>query len=268
MYYREVLDTTTLWRTATVVRYWRHVLDLGDLDAEVVQGAHSRLTAWAWALDTHFQVLHTALDCNFASGFSCNLGCKRGRFTRTLEACTTRSRPRQRIALTVGDGEGSVHVGDALSDVFLNFFADACCCGAALLLSHDRFLLFLERLCGLARTFAGTCIGAGTLTSHRQTFTVTHATVAAQVHQTLDVHGQLTAQIAFNDKLRDFVTQLLEFVIVQVLDLFIGRNTRGVADLLRTRTANTVDRRQADNSVLMVGDINPCNTCHSLFLYQ
>ena len=119
---------------------------------------------------------------------------------------------------------------------------------------------------GLARTFAGTSIGAGTLTAHWQTFAVTHAAVATQVHQTLDVHGQLTTQVAFYDKLADFVTQFLEFVIVQVFDLFIGLNTRCIANFLLAWTAHTVDRRQADNSVLMIWDVDPCNTCHSLFL--
>ena len=95
---------------------------------------------------------------------------------------------------------------------------------------------------------------------------MTHAAVATQVHQTLDVHGQFAAQVAFHDKLADFVAQFLEFVIVQVLDLLVGRDTGCVADLLRTRTANTVDSRQADNGVLMIWDVNPCNTCHSLFL--
>jgi hypothetical protein len=121
-------------------------------------------------------------------------------------------------------------------------------------------------LSGLTRALAGTRIGAGTLAAARQAFAMTHATVAAQIHQTLDVHGQLTAQIAFNDKLGDFVAQLLEFVIVQVFNLFIGCNTRSVADLLRTWTANTVDGGQADDGVLMVWDIHPCDTCHSLFL--
>jgi hypothetical protein len=35
---------------------------------------------------------------------------------------------------------------------------------------------------------------------------------------------------------------------------------------LRERAAHAVDRGQADDGVLMIWDINPCNTCHSLFL--
>ena len=48
------------------------------------------------------------------------------------------------------------------------------------------------------------------------------AAVAAQVHQTLDAHRDFAAQIAFDNKLADFVTQLLELVVIQVLDLFVG----------------------------------------------
>ena len=97
---------------------------------------------------------------------------------------------------------------------------------------------------------------------------MTQTAVATQVHQTLDVHGQLTAQIAFHDELGDFVTQLFQLVIVQVLDLLVGRNAGSSANVLCARTANTIDGGQADYGVLMVGDVDPCNTCQSLFLDQ
>src|SRR5690606_19826994 len=76
------LDTTTLRRTATVVWNGRHVLDLRDLDAEVVQRANRRFTARTRALDTHFEVLDTVLDGNLASGFGSDLRGERGRFAR------------------------------------------------------------------------------------------------------------------------------------------------------------------------------------------
>jgi uncharacterized protein (DUF1501 family) len=87
-----------------------------------------RIHGRAWALDTHFQVLDAAFDRDFTSGFSSNLRCERGRFTRTLEASTTGGRPRQSIALTVGDGddgvvEGSVNVCDTFSNVLLDLLA-------------------------------------------------------------------------------------------------------------------------------------------------
>jgi hypothetical protein len=56
-------------------------------------------------------------------------------------------------------------------------------------------LLAGNRLC---RTLAGTGIGVGPLTTHRQATTMAQTAVAAQVHQTLDVHRILAAQIAFD----------------------------------------------------------------------
>jgi hypothetical protein len=54
---------------------------------------------------------------------------------------------------------------------------------------------------------------------------MTHTAVATQVHQTLDVHGQFTTQIAFDDEFCYFIAQLFQFAVVQIFDLFIGRNT-------------------------------------------
>jgi hypothetical protein len=93
---------------------------------------------------------------------------------------------------------------------------------------------------------------------------VTHAAVAAQVHQTLDVHGQFATQIAFNNEGAYSVTQLFELAVVQILDLFIGRYARRVTDFLCAWAAYTVDGRETNNRVLMIWDVNPCNTCHSL----
>src|SRR5580704_16434649 len=64
---------------------------------------------------------------------------------------------------------------------------------SAILLGH--FLLAGDRL---GRPLAGTGIGVGTLAADRQVLAVTQAPVAAQIHQALDVHGGVAAQIAFH----------------------------------------------------------------------
>src|SRR5471030_350815 len=64
------------------------------------------------------------------------------------------------------------------------------------LLGH--FLLAGNRF---GRAFAGTGVGVGTLAADRQALAVTQAAIAAQVHQTLDVHGDVTAQIAFDQEI-------------------------------------------------------------------
>lgn len=107
------------------MRNGRDVGDARDLDAQRVQGADRRFTAGAGALDAHFQRLDAVFQRNAASRFSGDLRGERGRLTRALEASTARRGPRQRVALTVGDGddgvvERSVNVRDAVRDVLLD----------------------------------------------------------------------------------------------------------------------------------------------------
>ena len=54
-----------------------------------------------------------------------------------------------------------------------------------LLLAGDR----------LGRTLAGTGVGVRTLTANRQLAAMTQATIAAEVHQALDVHGEIDAAL-------------------------------------------------------------------------
>src|SRR5690606_30957129 len=58
-----------------------------------------------------------------------------------------------------------------------------------LLLAGDR----------LGRTLAGAGIGMGPLAPNRQATAMAQATIIAQVHEALDVHRHIAAQIAFHD---------------------------------------------------------------------
>src|SRR3569833_1691379 len=89
----------------------------------------------------------------------------------------------------------------AFSNVLFYFFTHACCSGVIRGFCHDDFLesgdyseLFLQRLGGLARSLAGTRVGAGTLTADRQAFAMTQAAVRAKIHQSLEKQQQNTAQ--------------------------------------------------------------------------
>src|SRR3954468_10642883 len=66
------LDAAALRRTAAVVRDRGNVGDRSDLHAERIQRADSRLTTRAWALDPHFQILHTTLQSGLASSLGSN----------------------------------------------------------------------------------------------------------------------------------------------------------------------------------------------------
>src|SRR3546814_1289213 len=84
-----------------------------------------------------------------------DLGGERGRLARTAEARAARSRPRQRVALAVGDGddgvvERSVDVGDAIGDDALDLLLRL---GSGWF-GHVCFLYFLMALRGPLRVRA------------------------------------------------------------------------------------------------------------------
>src|SRR5690606_35550170 len=108
-------------RTAPVVRDRRHVDDVGDLVTDVVQRTNGGLTTRTRALDADFQRLDAVVERSTAGLLGGDLGSERGRLARTAEAGATGGRPRQGVALAVGDGhdgvvERSMDMGDAIGD--------------------------------------------------------------------------------------------------------------------------------------------------------
>src|SRR5690606_17017766 len=149
------LDAALLRRTAPVVRDWRHVDDVGDLVAHVVQRTHGRLAARTRALDADFQRLHAVVQRFLARLLGGDLGCERGRLARAAETRATRGRPRQRVALAVGDRddgvvERSVDVGDAVGDDALDLLLLLASCR----LGHGLVPYFLMALRGPLRVRA------------------------------------------------------------------------------------------------------------------
>src|SRR5690606_40093363 len=256
------LDAALLRRTAPVVRDWRHVDDVGDLVAHVVQRTYGRLTTRTRALDAHFQRLDAVVQRILARLLGGDLGGERGRLARAAEARAPRGRPRQRVALAVGDRddgvvERSVDVRDAVGDDALDLLLLLACCR----LGHVGCPRLLPD--GLARTLAGTGIGPGTLAAQGQAATVAQAAVAGQVHQALDRHADLAAQVALDHVLADFGAQALDFRLGQVADLGVRRHVGGFADELGTGTADAVDALQPDPDVLLGRQVDTCNTRHA-----
>src|SRR3954469_3071075 len=70
---------------------------------------------------------------------------------------------------------------------------------------------------GLGRPLAGAGVGVGALTADRQALAVTQTTVAAEIHQPLDIDGNFTPQIAFDHIVTvDHFTDLEHFLIAQL----------------------------------------------------
>jgi hypothetical protein len=91
---------------------------------------------------------------------------------------------------------------------------------------------------------------------------MTNAPVGTKIHQALDIHGDRTTQIAFDHKFSDFGTELLDLGIGQILDLDVACHACGVADTLRSGTANAINGGQCDLHMLVNRYIYACYTCH------
>jgi hypothetical protein len=141
-----------------------------------------------------------------------------------------------------------VDVGDRVDHMLFDLLF-LCFCHA---LSLDRS----------AWALTGPCVGACALAAQRQTTSMTDATVATEVHQTLDIHRNFAAQIAFNFELIDGCTKLRHFGLSQILDRGRRIDAGRHANLLRARIANSVDRRQRDNDVLVQRYVYACYACH------
>jgi hypothetical protein len=99
-----------------------------------------------------------------------------------------------------------------------------------LLPNFNLFLFAGNRTCW---ALTGPCVGACPLTANWQTTTMAQAAIAAQVHQTLDVHGNCPAKITFNHKVTiDHLTNLTYFHVAQFVDPTRPINIDLLANLL------------------------------------
>src|SRR6185312_2693559 len=187
-----------------------HVADAGDRKADRLEGTERALAAGTGTLDLDLQGADAVVGGLAAGILGRDLRGVRRRLAAALEAHHPGTRPGNRIALRVGDGdhgvvEAGVHVGDAGGDVLALPPADALrCLGHWFLQSlsklrkdvrdeEARLLLLARDRPGLA--LAGARVGVGALAADRQALPVAKAAVAGEVHQPLDVHCGLAAKV-------------------------------------------------------------------------
>ena len=89
---------------------------------------------------------------------------------------------------------------------------------------------------------------------------MTQTAIATEVHQTLDFHVDFATQVTFSGELRHFATQLFNLLVAQILDLSGWVYPSNCANFLRSSATNTIDVGQRDNSVLVIWNVNACNT--------
>lgn len=110
---------------------------------------------------------------------------------------------------------------------------------------------------------AGVCMRA--LTTNRQCATMSEPAIAANVHQSLDVHLDALAEVAFNLALRfEDRSDATQLVLVQVLNPSINVHRGLVQNRTCARTADTVDVCQPNLGPFIWWKIDACYTCHFL----
>jgi hypothetical protein len=91
------------------------------------------------------------------------------------------------------------------------------------------------------------------------------ASVAANIHQSLDVHGNLPPEIAFDPHFFiDDVTQAIDLIVRQVPNPGVRIDSGSLEKLLTRVQSDTVDVRQCSFDSLVPGKINSRNSGHIL----
>src|SRR5215207_1590689 len=265
-------DAAPLGGAAAVVGDGGDVLDALDLQAGGLEGADGRLPAGAGALDVHVDLADAVLLGPAGGLLGRELGRERGRLARALEADIARRRPRDRVALGVGDGhdrvvEAGLDVGVGVRDVLL--LAPPRLLGAGLLRWQVFLapLLLLRRLLlagnGLLGALAGAGVGVGALAAHRQPPAVPDPLVAADLDLALDVLLDLAAQVALDLVVGvDPLPEADDLLLGQVADAGVGVHPSPLDRLDGPGAAEAEDVGKADLHPLVAGEVDAGDSCH------
>ena len=102
-----------------------------------------------------------------------------------------------------------------------------------------------------------------TLSADRQVAAVTEAAIGTDFDEPLDAHLDFLAQIAFHQSLAlDDLTDAIDLVLAQVLDLLHRVHIRLVKDASGARLPNAVNVSQRHKRPLVTGKIDACNSSH------
>src|SRR5580765_4089355 len=117
----------------------------------------------------------------------------------------------------------------------------------------------------LARALAGAGVGLGALAAHRQVAAVPQPAEAADLHQPLDVHGDVLAQVTFHAALLlDHLADVPDVVFGQILDADVGADPGRLQNRVRAEPSDAIDIGETNLDALGPREINACNSRHSL----
>src|SRR6185437_13504180 len=242
-------DAAALAGTAAVVRDRRHVADRSDVEAGRLDGAQRRFAPGTGAGNLNLKRAQAVLAGLAHGVLGRHLRRERRRFARALETHRAGRRPRDGVALRIGDGnhrvvERRIDVRDAGDDVFALLAADASAfLGHASILyalasARNSMLLRTSGLLLLARNglrlaLAGAGVGVRALAADRKLLAMAQAAIGAEIHQALDVDRHLAAQIALDHIIAvDGLADLQHFGVRKLENAALVGDMHLLADLL------------------------------------
>src|SRR6266511_3536262 len=261
--HQQPLDSPPLLGTDAVVRLRRDVAHAEDLEPRCLERADRRLTARTGPLDEDLDLLQAVLHPLARARVGGHLCSKRRRLAGALEAGRAGGLPRDHVSVLVGERDDRVverrlDVRLTDSDVLAHTAPRATAGRLSTRGGHLGFRrCFLAAADGLLRALARARVRLRPLAVDRQAAAVTDAAVRADLAESLDGLRPLAAQIALDLEIRvDVLAQLRHFLVGEVLDLRVGRETELGADLLRGRLTDPVDVRQPDLEPLVIRKID------------
>ena len=280
------LATRSLGRTAAVVRDGSDVGDGEDLEAGSLEGTDSGFPARARALDFDVDLTEASVEAGLGDRAGSDLGGKRRGLPGAGHAAGSGAGPGDDAALLVGDGNdgvgvGSVDMGNTLGESELGLLladrrllslglgglgsalSDFSHCCYLSSLADGGLLVVGDRLSG---ALAGPGVRLVSLTAAGKASLVPVSAVGSDLLESLDVEGDFPAEIAFDDVLGDLVTDGGKLFLAAILDALGRIDLRIGADLLGAGQSDSVDVSQGIDQLLVVRDIDSCDSCHILFL--
>ena len=93
---------------------------------------------------------------------------------------------------------------------------------------------------------------------------MTQPAIAPDIHQPLDVHLNLLAQVTFDPALLvDDRAYAIHFFFAEFADAFVDTHSRVSENLIRARSSDAVNVRETDFSSFVSWQVYTCDACHS-----
>src|SRR5215218_8882447 len=242
------------------MRLARHVLYREHLYTHGLEGAGSHVPARAVALDLDIHAPHTLVHSLVRDALGRHLGRERRALAATFETQGSRRFPGDDVALLVAHGDDGVVEGALYVDHAGGYVpADA-----LPLLPLPAHLPLLPSAYRRLRSLALAGVRLGTLPAHGQAPAVPDPAVGPCVYESPDVLVDLAPQVAFDLDVLVYVgPDPSDLALGQVPHLRIRIDLGFAADLLRRRTAHTIDVGKPYLDPLLPGEVYSCNPRHA-----